>query len=70
MDMVIEALDSSTSAFGRADIFEKVRQSHPEYGDRVKIDSVGATLVKLASPEIRKIRCVEHSQQGNLYEKL
>lgn len=70
MDMALEIVSSSTSPVGRAEVFERLQQRYPDYADRIKIDSVGATLVKLAAPEVRKIRCVERSQQGNLYEKL
>jgi hypothetical protein len=69
MDMALEAINSlSIPEFGRAEVFQRLQVMFPQYAERIKIDSVGATLVKLGSSG--KIRCATKDHHGNKYEKL
>lgn len=69
LDMALEAINSlSIPAFGRAEVFDRLKEKFPQYAERIKIDSVGATLVKLGASG--KIRCAAKDHHGNTYEKL
>ena len=69
LDMALEAINSlSIPAFGRAEVFERLKEMFPQYAERIKIDSVGATLVKLGTSG--KILCATKDHHGNKYEKL
>lgn len=73
IDMVLDAVDAlSPSTFGKQDTFEKTRELHPDFADRIKADSVSATLNKLAGPPYHRIRLVEKGAggHGNTYEKI
>lgn len=73
IDMVLDAVDAlSPSTFGKQDTFDKTRELHPEFADRIKADSVSATLNKLAGPPYHRIRLVEKGAGGlgNIYEKI
>lgn len=69
MDMAMEAINSlTTPAFGRATVCNRLLEMFPKFAKRIKIDSVGATLVKLAQGG--KIRRISTSHEGNTYQKL
>lgn len=73
LDMVREAVNAlSPSSFGKQEAFEKTRELHPEFAERIHADSVSATLNKLANAPHHFIRRVSKGTgaRSNSYEKI
>ena len=69
-DMVNEAVKAlPQSVFGRVEVLEMALKLHPEHGDRLRADTVGAILNREAKSTRSNFRMIERSPTGNLYER-
>lgn len=59
----------SAIVFERTQLFEFLSQEDPNFGERYKLDSVGAVLNRLANNE-DGVRIIDRSPSGNTYEKI
>ena len=65
-DLIQETLKHMGQTFTKAQFYDKIVALHPQYVERLKLDSVGAKLNTLASQN-KGVRFVERNPQGNTY---